>query len=109
MKRILGAGFALATILAIPSIVTAQTNNRQLQNTGSQSISGQIVGLYDEDFILDSGTGVILVEAEDRPLRQVNFKVGERVTVNGYYDYDNSFDAISITRENGEVVQIFDD
>lgn len=109
MKRILGAGFALATILTIPSIVTAQTTIRELQNTNSKSISGQIVRIFDEDFILDDDTGQILVEAEERPLRQANFKVGERVTVTGNYDDDNSFNAISITRENGKVVRIFDD
>lgn len=109
MKRAIGAGFALATILTIPSIVTAQATIRELQNTNSKSISGQIVQIFDEDFILDDGTGQILVEAEDRPLRQANFKAGERVTVKGNYDDDNSFDAISITRENGKVVQLFDE
>lgn len=109
MKRIFEVGFALATILTIPSIVTAQTTIRELQNTNSKSISGQIVRIFDEDLILDDGTGQILVEAEDRPLRQGNFKVGERVTVKGNYDDDNSFNAISITHENGQVVQMFDD
>lgn len=109
MKRILGAGFALATILAIPSIVAAQTTVRDLQSANSTSISGEIVRVYGEDFILDDGTGQILVEAERRPLRQANLEEGERVTVTGTYDDDNSFNAINITRESGEVVQIFDD
>lgn len=109
MERLLKAGFALATILAIPSVVIAQTTVRDLQNANSTSISGEIVRIYGEDFILDDGTGQILVEAERRPLQQANLEAGERVTITGTYDDDNSFNAISITRENGEVVQIFDD
>lgn len=109
MKRILGAGVALATVLAIPSVVIAQTTVRDLQSTNSTSIAGEIVRIYGEDFILDDGTGQILVEAERRPLRQANLQTGERVTVTGTYDDDNSFNAINIARENGEIVQIFDD
>lgn len=109
MKRLIGASVALTAIVGIPSVVIAQTTIRDLQSANSISISGEIVRIFDEDFILDDGTGQILVEADDRPLRQANFAVGEQVTVVGVYDDDNSFDAISITRENGEVVQIFDD
>lgn len=109
MKRLFEAGFALATILAIPSVGIAQTTVRELQSANSTSISGEIVQIYGEDFILNDGTGQILVEAERRPLRQANLEKGERVTVTGTYDDDNSFNAISIAREDGEVVQIFDD
>lgn len=109
MQRMFGVGFALATILSIPAVVMAQTTVRELQSANSTSISGEIVRIYGEDFILEDGTGQILVEAERRPLRQANLQEGERVTVTGNYDDDNSFNAINITRENGEIVQIFDD
>ncbi|QYO63416.1 NirD/YgiW/YdeI family stress tolerance protein [Leptolyngbya sp. 7M] len=115
MRFILGAGFVLAAILAVPSLLTAQprmtaqTTIQNLQRANSTSISGRIVRIYDEDFILDDGTGQILVEADDSPLWQANLAEGEQVTVIGTYDDDNSFDAIRLTRENGDVVQIFDD
>ncbi len=125
MKRVAGVGCVLAAIAVIPSVVTAQANTQVVAQTGTPTnaptsignlqlantvtISGQIVQLYSEDFILDDGTGQILVEAEDRPLRQAKFAVGERVTVNGTYDDDNSFDAMRITRANGAVVYVFDD
>lgn len=115
MKRIIEVSFALAAIVAVPAIaavpaiVMAQTSIQELQRKNSITISGRIVRIFDEDFILDDGTGQILVEAEERPLRSANFRVGERVTVNGTYDDDNSINAISITRQDGKVVQIFDD
>jgi uncharacterized protein YdeI (BOF family) len=125
MKRVVGVGCVLAAIAAIASVVTtqantqavaqtsnsanAQTSIRDLQRANTVTISGQIVQIFSEDFILDDGTGQILVEAEDRPLREAKFTVGERVTVNGTYDDDNSFDGISITRANGAVVYVFDD
>lgn len=125
MKRVLGVGFVLAAIAAIPAAVMAQANTQSATQTSAQSstptsirdlqrantvaISGKIVQVFSEDFILDDGTGQILVEAEDRPLRQAKFAVGERVTVSGTYDDDNSLDAINITRASGEVVQVFDD
>lgn len=109
MKRLLGAGFALATILSLPSVAAAQTSIQELQSTNSTSISGEVVRIYGEDFILDDGTGQILVEAERRSLRQANLEAGQQVTVVGNYDDDNSFNAISITRADGEVVQVLDD
>lgn len=125
MKRVVGVGCVLAAIAAISSVITtqantqavaqtsnsanAQTSIRDLQRANTVTISGQIVQIFSEDFILDDGTGQILVEAEDRPLREAKFTVGERVTVNGTYDDDNSFDGISITRANGAVVYVFDD
>ncbi|GAB4378276.1 MAG: hypothetical protein Kow00121_29720 [Elainellaceae cyanobacterium] len=109
MKRLLKAGFVFTAMLAIPAVAIAQTTIRDLQSANSTSLSGEIVQIFSEDFILDDGTGQILVEADDRPLRQADFQVGEQVTVTGTYDDDNSFDAIQITRQDGEVVQIFED
>lgn len=109
MKRLIGASVALTAAVSLPTVAIAQTTIRDLQRVNSITISGEIVRIFDEDFILDDGTGQILVEAEDRQLRQANFAVGEQVTVVGVYDDDNSVDAIRITRQNGEVVQIFDD
>jgi uncharacterized protein YdeI (BOF family) len=137
MKRVVGVSFLLLAIGAIPVVVKAQANtqavpqvntqprpqtngqlvaqaNNQtsiqaLQRANTVEISGQIVQLFREDFVLNDGTGQILVEAEDRPLREAKFSVGDRVTVAGTYDDDNSFEAISVTRQNGEIVYMFDD
>lgn len=108
MKRIISTSAVLAAIVAIPSIAIAQTSIRDLISTNSTTISGQIVRISGEDFVLDDGTGQLLVETEDRLLRRNNFRVGENVAVTGTHD-DNSFDAMSITRANGEVIYVFDD
>lgn len=107
MKFMLGAGLTIATLLVLTNNGITQTI-RDLQRS-TTSISGRIVQIYDEDFILEDSTGQILVEAEDRPLRESNLRIGETVTVTGAYDDDSSFDATSITRTSGEVVQILDD
>lgn len=108
MKRIISTSAVLAAIVAIPSIAIAQTSIRDLISANSTTISGQIVRISGEDFVLDDGTGQLLVETEDRLLRRNNFRVGEEVAVTGTHD-DDSFDAISITRANGEVIYVFDD
>jgi uncharacterized protein YdeI (BOF family) len=109
MKQLIGASFALLAIVMSSTIAEAQVTIQDLQRTNNTTISGRIIRIFNEDFILDDGTGQILVEADDRPLRQAKFAVGEQVTVAGHYDDDNSFEATSITREDGQVVPIFDD
>ena len=86
-----------------------QTTIGSLQQQNSTTISGDVVRVQGEDFILGDGTGQILVEADARPIRQANLQVGDRVTVSGNYDDDNSFEALSITPENGTVIYVFDD
>jgi len=57
------------------------------------------------EFILDDGTGQIIVDAGPRWYHQLSFTTGERVTVVGEYD-DGELDAFTITRSNGEVIRI---
>ncbi len=95
-----------AAILAIginPS--TAQVTIRDLQRTAGLTISGQIRAVVGNEFILDDGTGQVIVDAGPRWYHQLNLRQGERVMVVGEYEgYD--FDAFTITRENGEILQI---
>jgi uncharacterized protein YdeI (BOF family) len=109
MKAILGTILALASLSLTPVLSVAQTAIRELQTANSTTISGQIVRLTDDDLVLGDGTGQILVEADDHPLRQENLSVGEQITVTGHYDDENTFDAILIQRSNGEEIYIFDD
>jgi uncharacterized protein YdeI (BOF family) len=67
------------------------------------------VQVYREDFVLDDGTGQILVEAESQPLRQAKLKPGDRITVVGTYDDDNKFEAIRLQSSDGKVIPVFDD
>ncbi|MEN9219154.1 MAG: hypothetical protein Q6J33_09130 [Gloeomargarita sp. DG_2_bins_126] len=101
-------GFALAATVAWLGIVRpvpAQIPIFELRRHRGITISGVIRSVVGNEFILDDGTGQIIVDAGPRWYHQLNFTPGERVTVVGKYD-DDDFDAFTITRSNGEVIQI---
>ena len=98
--------FAIATSVSLISIAEpslAQTPIRDLQRNRNLTISGQVIGISGDEFMLDDGTGQILVDID--PRQPVNLSVGEQVTVVGEYD-DDDFDAFSITRQDGSVINI---
>ncbi|KOP23289.1 hypothetical protein AMR41_26740 [Hapalosiphon sp. MRB220] len=97
--------------LLIPFQVGAQKTPNQIENSPNArvtNISGKVTKLLDDEFILNDGKGQIIVEAEPQLGQLINLSVGEQVTVVGNYD-DNEFKALSITRANGETIQIHDD
>ncbi len=108
MKKIVLGVLALTAILGVGSIAIAQSKIRDLHNANSTTVTGKIVQLGDDEFIIDDGTGQLLVDAEKSTLRTANLKNGETVTVRGRSD-DNDFEAISITRANGQIIYVFDD
>lgn len=83
----------------------AQTPIRELRNNYGITISGVVKSIVGNEFILDDGTGEIIVDAGPRWYHKINLSQGERVTVVGEYD-DEDFDAYKITRSNGEIIQI---
>jgi len=95
------------TALIGTSIAQAQVPIRNLQRNAGISISGVIRSVVGNDFVLDDGTGQIIVDAGPRWYHQLNLTPGERVTVVGKYD-DEDFDAYTITRNSGEVIKIRD-
>ncbi len=72
---------------------------------GNNTVSGTILAVDGNDFLLDSGNGQILVDAGPPWYQQINVQPGEQVTVVGEYD-DDDFDAFNITRNNGESIRI---
>jgi uncharacterized protein YdeI (BOF family) len=104
MSKVLFALMA-AIVAAGVSVAQAQVSIRDLQRNSGVSISGQIRSVVGNEFILDDGTGQIIVDAGPRWYREINLSTGERVTVVGEYD-DDDFDAYTITRSNGEVIEI---
>ncbi|ACK69149.1 hypothetical protein PCC7424_0693 [Gloeothece citriformis PCC 7424] len=106
-------GIILTTLatLAIPMAVQAQkaqTPIGNLPNSRLMSISGEVTQLFHDEFLLNDGTGQIIVEAEPQWGQPMNLSVGEQVTVVGRYD-DNEFEAFSITNSQGQTIQIHDD
>lgn len=94
-------------VLTVPSLVWAQNQPGGMQQSRSTQISGKVVRLGDDDFVLDTGKKQVLIDAEERPLQQAKLSFGQQVTVTGKYDDDN-FDAYSITAPNGKVIPVRD-
>jgi uncharacterized protein YdeI (BOF family) len=109
MKATLAATLAFTAVLGLHGMAIAQTSISDLQQANTVTLSGEVLRLQGDDFVLSDGTGQILVEAESRPLRQADVNVGDRITVAGQYSDDNSFEALSITPSNGQTIYIFDD
>lgn len=80
------------------------------------TLKGQIQSLTDDGFVLKDATGTIEVETEGGDARMESLRVGERITVKGVLDEDDSegkdhivaeeFDAYAIIRENGEKIRL---
>ncbi|MBD2058807.1 hypothetical protein H6F88_22865 [Oculatella sp. FACHB-28] len=107
VTTLLGIGFAAIAASAVPALVLAQTQPEPARRVSSTDIAGEIVAIDDGDFLLNTTEGQVLVDADDRAVRRANFTVGEQLNVTGRYD-DDSFEAYSVTRENGEVVFVWD-
>ncbi|MBE9215433.1 NirD/YgiW/YdeI family stress tolerance protein [Plectonema cf. radiosum LEGE 06105] len=90
--------------VGIPQVL-AQTNIGDLQRNSGMTISGTIKSVVGNEFILDDGTGQVIVDTAPRWWQKFNFNAGERVTVVGEYD-DEDFDAFKITRSDGSVINI---
>ena len=108
LKRFMIASVGLSAIITGPTLVHAQTSIRDIQDANSTTLSGTIVRIAGDDFILDDGTGQIWVEAESRPIRRAKLTEGETVTVSGRMD-ENELEAYRITRPSGEEIYILDD
>jgi RNase P/RNase MRP subunit p29 len=95
--------------LIIPDLVGAQTSTsiEELQQRSSgTTVSGEIVSVVGNDFVLDDGTGEIIVDAGPRWWREIELSPGEEVTVTGELGKGGEIDAYSITRGDGSTVEI---
>ena len=100
-------GIAIATLAtaAIPVFAQSQTDTRP--RSFSTELSGRVIGVGNDEFLLQTLEGQILVDAEDRQLRRADLIEGEEITVTGYYD-EGEFEAYTIIRPNGNVIQVWD-
>jgi hypothetical protein len=105
MKSTVAMTFTSALLAVVIPTAQAQIPIRDLQRDPGVSVSGEIRSVVGNEFILEDGTGQIIVDAGPRWYHQLNLRQGEKVTVVGEYD-DYDFDAFSITRSNGEVIRI---
>jgi uncharacterized protein YdeI (BOF family) len=105
MQRSLFAVFVSPLLLGWLATAQAQTPIRDLQRDPGTTIAGTVTSVVGNEFILDDGTGQVIVDAGPRWYHQIEIQAGEQLTVWGEYD-DYDFDAYRITRENGEVIHI---
>lgn len=84
---------------------TAQTPIGELRHDAGTTITGTVRSVVGNEFILDDGTGQIIVDAGPIWYHQISVREGEQLTVVGEYD-DYDFDAFRITRSNGDVITI---
>lgn len=110
MKRsaLFGIAFAAVAVSAVPNLVWAQNQPGKMQQSRMSQVSGKVVSVGDDDFVLNTGKAKVLIDAEERPLQQAKLSVGEQVTVTGRYDDDN-FDAHTISCSNGTSISVRDD
>ncbi|PIG90671.1 DNA-binding protein [Gloeocapsopsis sp. IPPAS B-1203] len=107
-QLLLGLTIAASILtLGIPTIARSQTRIGDLQQRPpGTTISGRVGNIVGNDFILEDDSGQIIVDAGPRWWQQINLSPGEEVTVNGELGRGGEFDAFSITRANGTVIQI---
>jgi RNase P/RNase MRP subunit p29 len=110
-QRIFVASIALASIsaLIIPTFAGAQTTRIEelQQRSRGIAISGEVRSVVGNDFVLDDGSGEIIVDAGPRWWREIDLEPGERVTVTGEMSKKSGeFDAFSITRADGSTIEI---
>lgn len=108
MKFMTGSGIAALVIAAISAPSIAQSTVQELRSANTVSLSGEVVRVIGDDFVLNDGTGQILVEAETYAIRDAAISAGSEVIVTGTYDEDE-FNAVTITPANGETIYVFDD
>jgi uncharacterized protein YdeI (BOF family) len=96
---------SIVPALTIPTQLSAQTPIENLKSMQGITISGEVESVVGNNFTLNDGTGQIIVDAGPRWWHQIDLNTGESVTVVGEMGRDE-FDAFSITRKNGEVIDI---
>lgn len=98
---------ATISTLAIPVIARAQVSIEELQRSGAGvTVSGEVVSVVGNDFVLDDGTGQIIVDAGPNWWHQIDVSQGEEVTVTGELGRGGELDAYSITRSDGSIIEI---
>ena len=84
--------------------MTSNIGDLQVQDDFIVTIGGTVIGVREDEFLLQDGTGEVWVDAYGMSPGAVNLIVGEQVTVLGDMDDLENFDALQITRANGSGV-----
>lgn len=107
---------ALATALAAPAFAQNATTQNATPPAATQTpigaiapggiaIEGEVTDVFGNRFVLQDGTGRVLVEAGPDWYHRLDIRQGERLRVTGRPD-GRSFDAFTIRREDGREITI---
>lgn len=85
-------------------MTTTPIGSLQVRDDFMVTIAGTVIGLREDEFLLQDSTGQIWVDAVRGGSGTTNLTVGEPVTVLGDLDDLEDFDAIQIIRSDGSTV-----
>jgi Bacterial OB fold (BOF) protein len=100
---------ASISALTIPVLAQAQTTRIEelQQRERGTTVSGEVLSVVGNDFVLSDGTGEIIVDAGPTWWHNIDVEPGEQVTVTGEVSKkSNELDAFSITRSDGSTIDI---
>lgn len=100
-----GMALALVAAGATGASVSAQTAIGDRPRRPGVEIEGRVAEVFGNRFVLDDGTGGVLVEAGPPRHHRIDVEVGEAVRMRGEPDAEG-FDAFEITRADGETLRV---
>jgi hypothetical protein len=111
MARRMFFGLTIAASMAaltIPTLVQAQTTRIEelQQRSRGTTVSGEVISVVGNDFVLNDGTGELIVDAGPTWWHDVDVEPGEQVTVTGEMGRGGELDAFSITHADGSRMEI---
>jgi Bacterial OB fold (BOF) protein len=110
-QRLFTISILAASISTLTIPVLAQAQNTRIEELQQRSrgttVSGEVISVVGNDFVLSDGTGEIIVDAGPTWWHNIDVEPGEQVTVTGEVSKkSNELDAFSITRGDGSTIDI---
>jgi hypothetical protein len=106
MKRT--AAFCAAAIgaaLALPALAQ-ETRIGDLSPSGAVTIKGKVTDVFGNKFVVEDGSGRVLVETGPHWHHQIDVRKGEEVTVTGRPEAGGSFDAFTLKQGDRAAIEI---
>lgn len=72
---------------------------------GGVTIVGEVTAVFGNRFVLDDGSGQVLVETGPEWYRDIQVRQGERLTVTGEPERGH-FEAFALRRQDGSIVEV---
>ncbi|BBK33558.1 YpeB-like protein with putative protease inhibitory function [Stella humosa] len=96
---------AAAVGIGAGTATLAQTPIRDVLSPAGISIAGTVTDVFGNKFVLQDGSGKVLVESGPDWHRKLDIKAGETLTITGRPE-GGSFEAFTITRADGTTIEV---